>query len=84
MIHDRTAIDRFIKLTKHLCDGGVITTQFIEREFDVSRATAKRSMVVIECSLPVAVRFEQTRKGCPPRKVMVLLKGAASLGESHA
>lgn len=72
MVSDGSTMARLIKLTKYLCEGGELTSRFIQAEFSVSKATAKRDLVVIECALPVEVCQEKINEGVFPRKVLRL------------
>lgn len=52
---DVDSIGRMLKLAQILFNGGELTAAYIERNYAVSPATAKRDMVRIEASLPVEV-----------------------------
>lgn len=53
---------RLLKLARYLHQGGLLSTHYIQRRFQVSRATAKRDLVLIEAALPVDVRFIEEGK----------------------
>lgn len=72
---------RALKLADYLNDGGLITTRYIRETFRVSRATAKRDMVMIEASYPVTVEqrsnADQQEGGVPYHfQVIYLSRGA--------
>jgi DeoR/GlpR family transcriptional regulator of sugar metabolism len=45
---------RMLKLAQRLFTGGAVSSAYIRRTFDVSHATAKRDLVVLEQTLPIA------------------------------
>ncbi|MCL4683085.1 MAG: HTH domain-containing protein [Rhodocyclaceae bacterium] len=63
------------RLVARLYQGESLTTRKIMRQFDVSRATAKRHMLILETALPVLVEDDPCSAG-RPRKIMRLMPGS--------
>lgn len=67
-------ISNLLRLAGLLFSGGEVTTRLIRERFNVSRATAKRYLLLLETTLPVEVLEEKVAGGYySPRKVMRLL-----------
>lgn len=52
-------IDISLALAHRLFSGGEVTRRYIEETFEVSRATAKRYLIRLECALPVVVAADE-------------------------
>ncbi len=71
-------ISNLLRLAGLLFSGGEVTTRLVRERFNVSRATAKRYLLLLETTLPVEVLEEKVAGGYySPRKVMRLLPDAA-------
>lgn len=76
-------ISNLLRLAGLLFSGGEVTTRLIRERFNVSRATAKRYLLLLETTLPVEVLEEKVAGGYySPRKVMRLLPDAAPVPRS--
>lgn len=64
--------DHMLALAKHLYDGGEITGQWIQVHLSVSRATASRYMLRIECGLPVLAEDVCTNGGVKRRTLHLM------------
>lgn len=70
-------VSNLLRLAGLLFSGGEVTTRLIRERFNVSRATAKRYLLLLETTLPVEVLEEKVASGYySPRKVMRLLPDA--------
>lgn len=66
---------RMLKLAMRLARGGDVTHKFITDTFDVSLATAKRDLVVIERALPLQTSWSPRAEGGVIKTVR-LMEGA--------
>lgn len=56
-------IDRLLKLAHRIGCGKEVTSRYIRETFGVSRPTAQRDLVRLECALPVDVAKRESRAG---------------------
>lgn len=78
-------ISNLLRLAGLLFSGGEVTTRLVRDRFNVSRATAKRYLLLLETTLPVEVLEEKVAGGyCSPRKVMRLLPDVTPRAHSFA
>lgn len=60
--HPETAAPpRWLLMCRRLYEGGVITLRWLQDEFGVSLATAKRDMALIEANLPTVRDLRESR-----------------------
>ena len=72
---DKQTMERVASLTAHLYEGGEVTSSYIEGRYEVSRATAKRTMLLLEIVLPqVSVSFREVKSAAPNRNKARVLR----------
>ena len=73
--------ERILRAAWHLFHGGIVTSAWLRDSFGVSKATAKRDLLLLKAALPVEPAGFLVRRGTPRRvtlggKRVVQLLGA--------
>ncbi len=76
---DFDTVDVMLRLAKTIFEGGTVTSAWIEKQFSVSRSTAKRYMTRLECSLPVVSVGQANGSLRCGRRALRLMKPARAL-----
>lgn len=63
---------RLVKLTLDLVRGVAVTSAYIRKKHGVSRATAVRDLLMLECNAPVSVELRPYPGTAIPQKVLTL------------